>query len=463
VADVYEHIDQLFVDLNSRATGPASEIGERLDLLRRLRQVVNDSKDEICQAVYADFRKTEIEAELTEIATVLLEIRLALSDLAQWMTPKRVRTRFPFWSTRSRVTPQPKGIVLIISPWNYPFLLALAPIISAVAAGNRIILKPSERTPNTSALLTKIVDQALGPDWCAVVPGDETVGAYLIKKPFDHFFFTGSPRVGRVIMSAAAEHWSSVTLELGGKSPAIVDETADIGLAAEKIIVGKYLNAGQTCIAPDFVLANEVVYDDVLAALTEQAAVIAETHDARMTGIVDQRHEQHLRSLWDDARQLGATKTDGDSLDLERVSVISGVPIKARMMQEEIFGPLLPVLRYSSLDDIVGLLSDLGAPLTTYLFTSSSRFVQDVQRRVKTGSICQNETLLHFAQPDLPFGGVGKSGSGRTHGHSGFRAFSNEVSVLEQRWGRGILPLMFPVVRPIQKKVRSWLLRILNW
>ncbi len=456
------HIDAVFEHLRGLAGGPPPDVRERLDLLRELKTVVRTSTNEICEAVHSDFGKSDVEAELTEIATVLLELRSALSNLERWAAPRRIKAGFPFWTTRSQVVTQPKGIVLIISPWNYPILLSLAPIVSAIAAGNRVILKPSEQTPDTSALMSRLLDRALGADWCAVVQGDAAAGAHLLTKPFDHFFFTGSQEIGRIVMKAAADHWCSATLELGGKSPAIVDDTADIELAAEKIVIGKYLNAGQTCIAPDFVLAHETIYKDLVQALVEQASTIDDRHAASMTGIIDNRHAERLTSLWEEARRRGAVKHDGDSLDLGKVSIITGVPDGARIMQEEIFGPLLPVLRYSSLDDIVRVLARLGPPLTSYVFTRSDRFARSIRNRLKTGSICQNEMLLHFAHPNLPFGGVGKSGHGRTHGHSGFLTFSNEISVLEQRWGRGILPLLFPVTRQIQHHLRAWFLRFLG-
>ncbi len=457
-----EYIDETFARLAGFAERPAPDVRQRLELLRELKSVLRSSNNEICEAIHADFRKSNVEVELTEIATVMLELRSALSNLKRWASADRIRADFPFWTTRSLVVAQPKGIVLIISPWNYPLLLSLSPLVSAIAAGNRIILKPSERTPNTSALLAGLLDRALGPDWCVVIQGDAKVGAHLLTKPFNHFFFTGSPEIGRIVMKAAADHWSSATLELGGKSPAIVDDTADIGLAAEKIIIGKYLNAGQTCIAPDFVIAHESVFDELVQTLIDKASTMGDRHKSTITGIVDSRHAERLRTLWNDARRRGAEISDGPKLDLEKVSILTNVSLSARIMKEEIFGPLLPVLRYSSVADIVGVVSRFGAPLTCYLFTQSDHFAQDIRNRVKTGSICRNEMLLHFAHPNLPFGGVGKSGSGRTHGYAGFRAFSDEISVFDQRWGSGVLPLLFPVIRPSQDRLRAWFLRFLS-
>jgi aldehyde dehydrogenase (NAD+) len=454
-----EHIDAAFERLKALSLLPPTSSSDRKSLLKSLRRELRASKDEIRQAVYDDFEKSSQEAELTEIATVFLELDTAVSNVPGWMSPRRVRAFFPFWLTRSFVSPQPKGVVLIVSPWNYPVLLSLAPVISAIAAGNRVILKPSERTPHTSAMLEGLIERALGSDWCVVIQGDASVGAHLLTKPFDHFFFTGSPPVGRIVMKAAADHWSSVTLELGGKSPAIVDETADIKLATEKIIVGKYLNAGQTCIAPDFVLAHDLVFDRVVEGLVREAENIKKENTAPVTGIVDERHAQQLLGLWEDARKEGAVLHNGEEPDLRNVSIITGVPIWSKIMREEIFGPLLPVLRFSAIEDILGIMRGMGEPLTTYLFTTNSIFSKEIRSRVKTGSICQNEVLLHFGHPGLPFGGFGKSGLGRTHGHSGFNVFSNSLSVMEQRWGRGVLPLLFPVKGSTQEQVRRWLLK----
>jgi len=229
-------------------------------------------------------------------------------------------------------------------------------------------------------------------------------------------------------------------------------------------VIGKFLNAGQTCIAPDYVLANNEHYDEIVDAISVQAKRFHQgsPEASPITGIVDHAHADRLRELWEDARARGATKPNGNELDLSTVSIITGVPIASRLMQEEIFGPLLPVLRFSTLDDVARLVAETGAPLTTYLFTRDDKFVIEVSRRIKTGSICVNEMLLHFAHPELPFGGVAESGQGRTHGHAGFHAFSDDLSILRQRWGRGVLPLLFPVKGRLQHFARRWLLRILG-
>ena len=433
--DSLSSIDDAFDSLKELATAGPPGLEERRGLLKSLRAAVLSNSEALKSAVYDDFQKSGVEAELTEIAPVLLETNTALSSLAGWMKPKRIPARFPLWSTKSEVVAQPKGVVLIISPWNYPILLTLTPLISAIAAGNRVVIKPSERTPHTSAFLSDLVAESIGPDWCKVIQGGPDIGAHLLSKPFDHFFFTASSSIGQIVRRAAGEHMSSVTLELGGKSPAIVHRTADIALAAEKIVIGKFLNAGQTCIAPDYVLANNEHYDEIVDAISAQAQRFhrGSPEASPITGIVDQAHAERLRELWDDARARGATKPNGSELDLSTVSVITRVPIASRLMQEEIFGPLLPVLRFSTLDDVIGLVAETGAPLTSYLFTRDDKFVVEFSRRIKTGSICVNETLLHFAHPGLPFGGVAESGQGRTHGHAGFQAFSDDLSIHARR------------------------------
>jgi aldehyde dehydrogenase (NAD+) len=335
-------------------------------------------------------------------------------------------------------------------------------LTSAIAAGNRVILKPSERIPETGALLRRLVHRAVGDEWCVVIEGDAEVGRHLLSKPFDHFFFTGSPEVGRKVMEAAAGHFSSVTLELGGKSPAIIDPTADLEMAADKIIVGKFMNAGQTCIAPDYVMTHVSRFDAAVDHLRRAVARIHEVHQDRITGLVDDRHAERLTELWNEAHQIGATKNDGEVLDLDTVSVITKVSQRSRLMNEEIFGPLLPVVHYESIEDILGLVRLTGSPLTTYLFTRDPKFAEQIERRLPTGSLCRDETLLHFAHPELPFGGVGKSGTGRTHGRFGFQAFSNDVSVLRSRRSLSVLPLLFPVRGSREKRVRNWLMKWLE-
>ena len=433
-------IDATFDRLRRFAERVPVEVSVRKSLLRRLREVILESKSEIRDVVFADFQKSATEVELTEIATVLFELKTALNGLDRWAALQKVGAPFPLWSTKSH--------------------LSLAPVISAVAAGNRVVLKPSERTPETSALLKRLVDRSLGSEWCVVIEGGPDVGANLLSKPFDHFFFTGSPDVGRKIMEAAAQHLSSITLELGGKSPAIVDPTADVDLAAEKIVVGKFLNAGQTCIAPDYVVAHSSRFEAVVEALERAVAGIHASHQDTFTGLVDERHAERLAGIWEDARESGAVLNNAEALDLATVGIITNVSPGSRLMNEEIFGPLLPVVRYETIDDILELVTRTGPPLTSYLFTRSEPFAVEVERRLPTGSVCRDETLLHFAHPDLPFGGTGRSGMGRTHGRFGFRAFSNEVSVLRSKRGWSVLPLLFPVRGSRERRFRRWLF---NW
>lgn len=352
----------------------------------------------------------------------------------------------------------------MISPWNYPFTLSLGPLVSAVAAGNSVIIKPSERVPASARLISRIVEESFEPELAAVAQGGPDVGDRLLSLPFDHFFFTGGPTVGRIVMKAAADHLSSVTLELGGKTPAVVDGTVNLGRVSEQIMRAKFINSGQTCIAPDYVLAKDDVYDALVDQISSDASRYASGFDGSqraMAGIVDDQHRIHLSSLIDDARDRGVTFTGNVDLD-SAVIVATGVPLSARLMKEEIFGPILPVIRYRSLDDIRRIVGQLGSPLTTYLFSSDSEWISQVSDLIKTGNICINETLLHFSHPTFPFGGVGQSGFGRAHGQAGFAAFSNLVPVMRQHFGRGIASLLYPPNGALQYRVRNWLIRYLG-
>ncbi|HEU0012346.1 MAG TPA: aldehyde dehydrogenase family protein [Longimicrobium sp.] len=428
------------------ATGPR----ERRARLRALRDALLRHRAELHAAVYADFRKNAAEFDLTELQVVLAEIRHAVHHLRRWMRPKRVSTPVLLAHARSHVQYEPKGQALILSPWNYPLLLTFAPLVAAVAAGNCVILRPSEKVPHTSRVMGRIIAGAFPEDEAALVEGEVDVADALLAMPFDHVFFTGSTAVGRRVMRAAAEHLATVTLELGGKSPAILDRSADVRTAAERITWSKFVNAGQTCVAPDYVLLHA-------SQALEFASIAAETL-TRMYG-VNRRASTSLPRLIDDAAYhrltravdgtvaAGARIAAGGDRDADErylaPTLLADVPPHAPIMDEEIFGPVLPIVSYRDLDQALAMVNARPKPLALYVFARDRRAARRIVAGTRAGGTVVNNAIVHLGNPDLPFGGTGESGQGSYHGFHGFRAFSHERAVLVQ--GRlSLTKLLYP-------------------
>ncbi|MDE2465889.1 MAG: aldehyde dehydrogenase family protein [Alphaproteobacteria bacterium] len=417
-----------------------STVTERLAKLEKLRLVLERRRDDINQAAAADFGKPAAEVELTEIFPVLHEIAHAKRHLKKWMKPVSVSATRAMLGTAAQIRHEPKGVCLIISPWNYPFNLTFGPLVSAIAAGNTAMLKPSELTPHCSQLIREIVEELYSPDEVAVFEGEAEVAQHLLSLPFDHIFFTGSPAIGRLVMRAASEHLTSVTLELGGKSPAIVDETANLENAARNIVWGKFANNGQTCIAPDYVYVHQSVRDRFLEKAAQQigqmygttAEAVGKSQD--YCRIVNSRHFERLQGLLDDARQKGASIAAGGATEASTrfiaPTILTDVPIEAKVMQEEIFGPLLPVLVYTDLDQVLKDINSRPKPLALYVFSKDKARTEKVLRQAPAGGSCVNQCVVHFLHGNLPFGGVNNSGIGSAHGVYGFKAFSHERAVL---------------------------------
>ena len=443
---------------------------QRLAKLKRLRKALFDNRQAIRDAVYADFRKAPEEVDVTEIFTVALEIDHMKLHLRRWLKPKRVRTPLTLLGTTSEVRYEPKGVGLIISPWNYPINLTLGPLVGAIAAGCPAIIKPSEYTPHTSRLMKEMLADLFDEQEVAVFEGDYTVSQELLTYPFDHIYFTGSPEVGKIVMKAAAENLSSITLELGGKSPTIVDETADVQEAAMKIVFGKFTNKGQTCIAPDYVYVHERLHDAFVEALREQIhAFYGEDAEARASNadyarIVNDKHFERLRRLYEDALESGAQAATGAVGDAEDrfidPTVLTEVPLNARIMQEEIFGPVLPVLKFKTLDEVIDAINSRPKPLALYIFSNRKANIEKLLHETSAGGTCINDTLLHYLHPELPFGGVGPSGIGKGYGYYGFLAFTNERPVLRQRLKNGPFKHFYP---PYTKKTQTLIDLLLKW
>ncbi|MBD2724401.1 aldehyde dehydrogenase family protein [Hymenobacter armeniacus] len=461
-----------FDALRQRAPALRQEgVAARRARLHKLQDWLHAHRAEIQQALYADFRKPSAETDLTEIWTSLVELKHTRKHLKKWMAPRPVGTSVALLGTRSWVQVEPKGVVLIISPWNYPFYLAVGPLISAIAAGNAVVIKPAEQTPATSALLQRLVEDLFRPDEVLLVQGDKEVATDLLKLPWDHIFFTGSPEVGKIVMRAAAQHLSGLTLELGGKNPAVVDETANLRDAAEKIVWGKFLNNGQTCVAPDYLLVQENVQP---ALLTELTAAIQRAYNPTGAGIerseslariVNQHHFARLAGLLEDAQTRGATVAAGGTVDALQnyiePTLLTNVPAGARVLEEEIFGPLLPVLTFKSLPETTEYINARLKPLAQYIFTTNQANRRYLLSTTSAGGAGINETVLHFAHPELPTGGVGNSGLGKAHGHSGFLAFSNEKGVMRQRVGYTGIKAMYPPYTSKVQKLIGWLVKYL--
>lgn len=419
---------------DARITRPLEWRRSQLDALTRMLQ---DHQDRFTEALRADLGKSQTEAWTTEIGFSINDIAHQRDYLADWASPRKVKTPLMFRPGTSRIVPQPKGVALIIAPWNYPLQLLVAPMAAAIAAGNAVVAKPSELSPAVSDALVELCAEYLDQRVVRVAGGGVDESTELLAQRFDHIFFTGGTRVGKIVMRAAAEHLTPVTLELGGKSPAIVAADANIGVAARRLAWGKFTNAGQTCIAPDYLLVERPVRDRLVDEITK---VIGEFYgdDPQHSGdygrIVNAGHHDRLTQLLADDRS-GRTHTGGavDAADRYIAPTVLVDPDPAApVMQEEIFGPLLPVIAVDSVDDAVAFVNDRPKPLALYVFSDDDDTVDDVLNRTTSGGAGVNNTLLHIAPPDLPFGGIGPSGMGAYHGRAGFDTFSHLRSVYDR-------------------------------
>lgn len=440
-------------------TGQTLDPSWRLARLRDLRTAIKKAGPDIDQALQQDLHKSSYEAFMTETAMVLDELDHAIRHLRRWARPSHHLPSLAQLPAAVRVHPEPYGVVLIISPWNYPLQLTLVPLIAALAAGNVAILKPSSTSAATTALLTDLLTSALPAGLVQVVPGGADPARTLLDHRFDHIFFTGSPATARDVMAAAARHLTPVTLELGGKSPVIIDETADLALAARRVLFGKLLNAGQTCVAPDHVLVHRSLKPAFITELTHQLASLTADPDfaSSWPRAASPRQFNRLMGLLQGQTILVGGGSDPDRLSIEPTLVDEPDPTSP-LMQEELFGPILPILGYDSWPDLVARLATAEHPLALYLFTRDRRHEAEILRRVPFGGGCINDTILHITSPRAPFGGVGNSGMGRYHGRHGFEAFSHFKTVLK-------MPRCFDNAlryRPYSEGKLRWLKRLLK-
>ncbi|OIU72769.1 aldehyde dehydrogenase [Rossellomorea aquimaris] len=414
--------------------GSTKTLDMRKQTLQKLADIISKHEKEIIVALKQDLNKSEMESYTTEIGFLLEEIRFTLKHIDDWAAPVKVKTAKTHVGSKAYKVPEPYGTTLIIAPWNYPFQLALAPVIGAIAAGNTVVIKPSELTPNTSNLIKRIFDSHFNPEYLAVIEGGVETTQHLLEQPFDYIFFTGSVPVGKVIMEAAAKQLIPVTLELGGKSPCIVDDTANIPLAAKRIAFGKVTNAGQTCVAPDYLFVHESVKERFIKEFQKAVRDFYGKNPLANDSygkIVNERHFNRLTAYLEDGEILTGGRVDHASLKIEPTLMVpkdASVPV----MQDEIFGPIFPVLGYDDLNEVIDFINDRPKPLALYLFTSDDGVADKVNGSISYGGGCVNDTLMHLATPYLPFGGVGESGIGSYHGESSFTAFSHYKSILKQ-------------------------------
>jgi aldehyde dehydrogenase (NAD+) len=413
-------------------SGATRSLEARLAALQKLERVIRENSEKICAALYADLRKPRQEALISEVAFTLEEIAVAKKHLKKWMRPKAGKAPLILFPSKNRVFFEPYGVVLAIGPWNYPFQLLFAPIVGAIAAGNCVLAKPSELTPATSRLIAQLLGEAFPKEFLHVVEGGIPETTALLNLKFDYIFFTGSTPVGRIVMQAAAKNLIPVTLELGGKSPCIVCEDADLELAARRIVWGKFYNAGQTCVAPDYLYIHESVHDQLLEKI--KAAISAQFGDAPQKSpdfarIVNLRNTQRVAAMIDGKKLVTGGMVDFDDKYIEP-TVLKDVSWEDKVMSEEIFGPVLPVLKYQDLDTLFATISSKPKPLAAYLFSQSrekqDRFVQ----KLSFGGGCINDVVIHLSNPYLPFGGVGESGIGHYHGRYSFHTLSHAKSVI---------------------------------
>lgn len=441
---------------------------ERKAKLKTMLKWIYAHREDIHKALKSDFNKPEAETDLSEILAVTGEIKHALKHLSSWMKPTSVDTSLTFMTTNAWIEYESRGVVLIIAPWNFPFNLTVGPLVSAIAAGNCVILKPSEYSPATSALIDQMVTELFPENEVAIFHGDKEVSEVLLDKPFHHIFFTGSPAVGKVVQMAAAKHLSTVTLELGGKSPAIIDKHVNMDDAVKKIAWGKFMNNGQTCIAPDYALVHQDRYEEFVEKMrkTVQAYYGAEEQDRKESPhyarIISTRHHGRLKDLLKKTVDLGAKVEFGGEADESQrylaPTLLSNVPLESPLMQEEIFGPILPVIPVNSIHDAVSFVQQKDKPLALYIFSTKQKNIDLIMSHTTAGGTSINDTLTHFLHPNLPFGGVNFSGSGNSHGHFGFRTFSHERAVL--RHNRfSPMKMMYPPYTPFVRKLISMLVK----
>lgn len=441
-------------------TGATLPVNTRLSTLRKLYAAISGSEKEIYEALKKDLGKSGFESYMCETGLVLEEISYMLKHTVRFAREKRVRTPLAQFHSRSFQKPSPYGVTLIMSPWNYPFMLTLSPLVDALAAGNTAVVKPSAYSPHTSKVLRKILSQCFEPQYVAVVTGGRAENTCLLHEHFDYIFFTGSQAVGKEVMRNAAEYLTPVTLELGGKSPCIIDQTADIKLAARRVVFGKYLNCGQTCVAPDYIYCHRSVKDafikDVQKQIKKQYG--RQPLDNPDYGkIINEKHFDRILGLIDEKKTVQGGCSDRETLRIEP-TVMDNVTFSDPVMQEEIFGPVMPILTFDSIDEVIRRVNAMPHPLALYLFTSDKKTEKKVISRCGFGGGCINDTIIHLATTEMGFGGFGESGMGAYHGKTGFDTFTHYKSIVDKKTWLD-LPMRYQPYRDLHEKMVRFFLK----
>ena len=459
-----------FLRLKARSLELRAEpLAKRKHRLRKLESWIEVNHDRICRHVNADYGKPPLEVDTSEIYPVVAELRHALRHLDEWAAPTKIDATLTYLGTRSEVRYEPKGTCLIIAPWNFPFNLCVGPLISCIAAGNTAIIKPSEMTPSTSRLVAEMVKEVFPEDIAFAVEGGIEESKQLLELPFDHIFFTGSTTVGKLVMQAAGRHLTSVTLELGGKSPAIIDRSANLDDAARRIAFGKFLNNGQTCIAPDYILIEKSIETEFITKLKAQVQRMfgdgrtIDEQSSSYSRLATSKQFQRINSLLEDALQHGA-QADRLGSSNERVNfmapvILTRVSPESAIWDEEIFGPVLPVATFEHAEHAAAFVNQRPKPLALYIFSQQRSFQEKILHLTSSGTVCINDCVLQFTHPNLPFGGVNSSGIGKSHGRYGFLAFSNEKPILRQRRGWVTPYVLHPPYTAGMKRIVDLLLK----
>lgn len=458
--------------LSQKATSQNFRLQPLADRKARLRKIENwllANRQDIIAAVRADFHRPDTEIEISEVMPVLSEVRHALKELDRWARPRLVDAPLHYLGTRTYIRYEPKGVCLIIAPWNYPFNLCVGPLVSCLAAGNTAIIKPSEFTPATGALVKRMAGELFTQDQVAVVEGDAATSQELLRLPFDHIFFTGSPAVGKLIMKAAAENLASVTLELGGKSPTVVDGSGSLADAAKRIAFGKFFNNGQTCIAPDYVLVAKPYEEKLIGLLQREIDALfgagqgVSQQSADYARLVHHRHFDRVDQLVTEAQQQGAHVVRAAEPDRATrfypPTLLTHIPAGAKVLEEEIFGPVLPVIAYQQEEEVLTFINSRPKPLGMYVFSTRGQFRKQLEHQTSAGALVFNDCLLQYTHPNIPFGGVNNSGLGKAHGQFGFQSFSNEKPVIKQLPGWANTYFFHPPYTPFKKWLVNFVLR----
>jgi aldehyde dehydrogenase (NAD+) len=440
--------------------GNTLDVDSRIESLKKLKAVIQSHENEINDAIREDLGKSSFESYMCETGLVLSEISYMIGKVRSFSGEKRVRTPLAQFCSRSYKKPSPYGVVLIMSPWNYPFLLTIDPLVDAIAAGNTAVIKPSAYSPHTSRIIAKLIGECFAPEYVAVVTGGRAENTCLLSQHFDYIFFTGSQAVGKEVMRCAAEHLTPVTLELGGKSPCVVEKSANIKLAAKRIVFGKYLNCGQTCVAPDYIYCDRSVKDELVAEIRKQ--IVKQfgknpLQNSEYGKIINEKHFNRILGLIEKEKVVCGGESDSETLRIAP-TVMDHVDFTDAVMQEEIFGPVMPILTFATTDEAIAKINSMPHPLALYIFTSDKQAARSFTSCCGFGGGCINDTIIHLATSEMGFGGFGESGMGSYHGKAGYETFSHSKSIVDKKvWID--LPMRYQPYREFYNKLIHFFLK----